>query len=116
MFTDKAFSDSYDLYRPTRKTSHSRVQTYELPSTATASDQPCLFFPKPGRFSMGERGPEIEYDARMLVPNAQTLYPENTSDNPDVVLIGDQYYVVLVAWDAAGQGHYKVVLLRQRRA
>lgn len=116
MFNDKMFDDSYDLYRPTRKISHSRVQTYELPSTATSSDQPCLFFPRPGRFSMSDRGPEIEYDARILVPHAHTLYPENTSDNPDIVLVGGQYYVVLIVWDAAGQGHYKVVLLRQRRA
>jgi len=114
MFDDRRFSDTYDLYRPTTSVDSGGVETIADPGTATSTDNPCLYVPRPGRMGASARGPDIDYDATMLVPGDADLCPEQRGQQPDVVLIDSRYYVVLAVWDAAGAGQYQRVPLRER--
>ena len=116
MFDDRFYSETYDLYRPTLSVSASRVQTIVTPGTATESGQKCHFVPKPGRFTVEAQGLAIDYDARMLIPNSQSLRPSAKGEQPDHVVIGSQTFVVLMCWQASGQSYCKVVLLQEKTA
>ena len=115
MFDSRFFSNTYDLYRPTITTADTGAQTVTEPSSATSSSNPCHYVPKPGVWRMGEAGPDLEYDARILIPADQTLRPEKRGQQPDHVLIDSRSFVVMICWDAANQGLYKHVLLKERR-
>ena len=113
MWDSRRFADSYDLYRPTVSMSASREQTRTF-GDATYSSQPCLYVPTPGAARQTPIGPDLDYDARMLVPVSADVKPVQTGDTPDEVVISGRRFVVLIAWDAAGAGLYKTVLLRER--
>jgi len=110
------FSDSYDLYRPTVTTGDSGEQTVADPDAATASDQPCRYFPTPGQVTPGETGLTLEYDAVILYPSAQTLRPEKFGQQPDHVEIDGRKFAVLIAWALAGQSYANKALLKERRS
>lgn len=114
MFDDRFFSDTYDLYRPTITTADSGAQTVVEPGTATSTGNRCKYFPAPGSWSMGAAGPDLEYDAIVLMPYAQTLKPEKLGEQPDHVKISSRMFVVMICFDAGGQGLYKQVLLKER--
>ena len=112
----RKFTDSYDLYRPTLSTTWDGRQQLAEPDAATASAQPCLFFPKPGQMQMGETGPMLDYDAYMLVPPDADLEPDAQGSQPDHVTIGGQTFTVLVVWDVAGRGGFQKALMKERMA
>jgi len=112
---DRMFTGTYDLYRPTVSTSTSGDQSIALPETATATGERCLFFPSPAAFSQGAIGLDIDFDAVMLVPSANSIRPSDRNEQPDHVKIGSEEYVVKIVWDASGQGQFKRVLLERIR-
>ncbi len=116
MFDDRAFTDTYDLYRPTVETDSAYEQTVTRPDTATSTDNPCLFFPQ-GRptFGVGAQGIDIEFDAVMLFPASDTLKPADRDDQPDYVKVNDTFYAVRSVWNAGNRGLYNVALLRESR-
>jgi hypothetical protein len=116
MFHPGFFKDVFHTYRPTLVTTEDGVQYFTNPAEPTSSYQGGRFFPKPGRFFLGARGVEQSFDATLLVPASYDLRPAQRQQQPDHVKIGDRWYVVLVVWDAANLGHYKKVLLEEKRA
>ena len=116
MFDSRFFSDAYDLYRPTVVTSDSGEQTISNPATATATAQPCRWFPTPGRLRVTDTGIDMDYDAVLLYPNAQTLRPEQHGQQPDHVKVSGREYVILAAWPMAGATHGKKALLREKKS
>ena len=116
MFDSRWFTDTYDLYRPTITTADTGAQTFTEPDTATESDQPCRLFPGRNLVAFGATGPDVDYDAVLLVPAGADLRPEQKGQQPDHVEIDSRRYVVQAVWDAGGQGLYKKVLLSERRS
>jgi len=116
MYDSRMFSDSYDLYRPTITTSDTGEQTVTEPGTATSAGLRCLFRPKGAQVTgITEIGMDGDYDALLLVPATQTIYPDGKNTQPDHVKVGERYFVVQKVWNAANQGLFKIVLLTERR-
>lgn len=114
---DRTFFDTYDLYRPTVAKSATHEDVVTVPSSATASGLPCLFMPRDmGGFDMARGGVMMDFDAALLIPSSDTLYPEDRADAPDVVYTSGRYWVVLTVTDSLGRGQFKRALLRERRA
>ena len=111
----RAFTDIYDLYRPTVSISTSGDQSIALPESATLTAQPCMFFPSPAAFGQGGIGLEIDFDAVMLVPASNDIRPTDRDEQPDHVKIGGEEFVVKIAWNAAGQERFQRVLLERVR-
>ena len=113
---ERYFKDTYDLYRPTVGFGDDTggEQRVVIPSSATTSGLPCLFFPAPGRLAPGGLGVEMHFDAQMRIPSGQTLNPADSSGQPDYVKVGGSMYVVQACWDAAGRSDHKRALLRQQ--
>lgn len=115
MFDERFFTDTYDLYRPTVTTADSGAQSIVEPDLATARGRKCRYLPAPGGWRMGQGGPDVDYDAAMLIPASDSLRPEQKGDQPDYVEIDGRRFVVMVCWDAANLGLYRNVLLKERR-
>ena len=116
MFDERAYTDRYDLYRPTVATSASHTQTLTLPGSVTESSKPCLLFPKSsaGKW-VSNIGADVDFDAVLLYPYSQTLKPAQSGQQPDYVVISSRTYLVVMAWPAAGRTYYNRALLKERR-
>jgi len=113
---ERAFPDLYDLYRPTVTIAGTGEETAAAPATPTSTGNRCLFSPMGGTgFRIGNTGVEIDYDAEMRTPYAADLRPDAENEQPDMVEINSQMYVVLRVWNAAGREQHKIVLLRERQ-
>jgi len=109
----RQFTGSYDLYRPTVATSGTGEQSLSVPGTPEASDQPCLFFPDPGKMSLGEAGVEIDYDAVLITPAGQDIRPADKTSQPDQIVVGARRFVVRAYWDASGRSVVGKALLSE---
>jgi len=115
MFDTRRFTDSYDLYQPSVTTSASGSQTITQ-GAATLTNQPCLFYPRGTQpVSIGNIGPDADFDALLLVPHAASIQPGGKGEQPYHVTTGGKGYLVTRVWNASNRGLFKVVLLTERR-
>ena len=116
MFDDRFFDHVYARYEPTVSTSAAGDDALSE-GAAAASNLACHLIRDPGRWRADERGIDLPYDARLLLPNDQTLQPEAVGDQPHHVEVQAdgviEKFVVLVCWTVRGQ--YRQALLQMRR-
>ena len=115
MYDARYFSDTFDLYRPTVSTSDSHRQQVTEPGTATSTGNRCRYVPTPGTWRMGETGPDLAYDAKLLCPAGTDLQPHKRGDQPDTVEVDGRRYVVTIYFEPHAADLYGVALLDEQR-
>jgi hypothetical protein len=85
------------------------------PDAPTSAGLPCRFFAAPGIWKVGPSGPDVDGDARMVIPGGQALRPGGKGEQPDCVQVAGRRFVVLACWAAGPQALYSSVLLAERR-
>jgi len=122
MYDNRQYPDTYDLYRPTIAKSTTGERTRAV-STATASDQPCLYVNagRGGKLTKGQDGIDFDHDAELRIPSDVDMRADKRGERPDRVIVtkagGNTVSIPFtVAWVASQFGEYQTVYLKETPA
>jgi len=122
MYDKRQYPDTYDLYRPTIAKSTTGERTRAV-STATASDQPCLYVNagRGGKLTKGQDGIDFEHGAELRIPQGVDVRADKRGERPDKVIVTSAGGTTVsipftVVWVASEFGEYQKVYLQEAPA
>lgn len=87
MYDERMYPDRYSLFPGSLTTTEAGSRYVSYSGTASKTEQPCRFNPKPGLWNRREQGEVLEYDAEIRIPEEDSVSPEKSDGTRDHVVI-----------------------------